>query len=69
MKLLAAEPGSIDVLQTRHDDYREVELYGMGLCVFNYRWTGQAYVESGSHDCPFDGPPSVGDVAGKIRGQ
>ena len=68
-ELLAAEPGSIDVLQNRHGGYRDVELHSLGQCVFTYRWNGRAYVKSGTRDCPLDAPPGVGDVANRIRGR
>ena len=69
VRLLAAEPGSIDVLETRHGGYRDVELRSLGQCAFVYRWDGRAYVKSGTRDCPLDAPPGVGDVAGRIRGR
>ncbi len=36
-KLLAAEPGSIGVLDTAHAGYADVELRSLGLCVFTYQ--------------------------------
>ena len=68
-KVLAAEPGSIGILDSARLGYADVELRSLGLCVFTYQWTGAAYAKTSSHDCPFTAPPSVGDVAGKIRGQ
>ncbi len=68
-ELLAAEPGSIGILDSTHLGYADVEMRSLGSCVFTYRWNGVAYGKSASRDCPFTAPPSVGDVAGRIRGE
>ena len=68
-KLLAAEPGSIGILDSTHLGYADVELRSLGSCVFTYQWNGEAYGMSASRDCPFAAPPSVGDVVGKIRSE
>lgn len=65
--LLAAEPGSIGILSASHAGYHDVEFRSLGLCIYTYRWTGQAYARAGSHDCPVDDPPTVGGIARKIR--
>lgn len=67
--LLAAEPGSIGILAASHAGYHDVEVRSLGLCIYRYKWTGQAYAKAGSHDCALDASPTVGDVARKMRGR
>ena len=65
--LLAAEPGSIEVLASRHAGRADVALHSLGICVYTYRWNGSAYTQAGSHDCATSAPPTLRTLAPAIR--
>lgn len=66
-RLLSAEPGSIQQLNSRHNGYADLEMSSLGLCVYTYRWNGRQYAKAGSHDCMTSAPPTVGSLARGIR--
>ena len=68
-RLLSAVPGSISVLNTRHNGYADLELNSLGTCVYGYRWNGAKYVQAGSHDCATAAPPTMGTLPRAIRGR
>ena len=66
-KLLSAEPGSITMLDTRHNGYADLALISPGTYV--YRWTGNRYIQAGSHICATAAPPTMGTLPRAIRGR
>lgn len=49
--MLAAEPGSIRALPTRHNGFADLELAPLPPCVLTYRWNGRAYVRASGRNC------------------
>lgn len=66
-QLLSAMPGSISVLNTRHNGYADLELNSLGMCVYTYRWAGSRYVQAGSHDCATAATPTMGALPRAIQ--
>ena len=68
-RLLSAEPGSITVLNTRHNGHLDLELNSLGTCVYGYRWTGSRYAQAGSRGCGTAAPPTLGTLSRAARGR
>lgn len=65
--LLSAEPGSIQVSGARHNGYVDLELHSLGMCVYDYRWNGDRYVQVNSHDCATAAPPTMRTLPRTLR--
>ena len=66
-RLLAAEPGSIEVLAGRHAGRADVALHSLGMCVYTYRWNGAAYAQAASRDCATATPATMQTLPSAIR--
>ena len=56
-RVLAAEPGSIEVRATRHLGHADLVLASLGTCSFRYHWSGSGYAGAGSEGCGALGRP------------
>ena len=65
--LLEAEPGSIEISDTKHNGYGDAEVHSLGLCVYYYRWNGTRYVQVSARDCATAAPPTVSTLSRAIR--
>ena len=65
--LLSAEPGSIQISDTKHNGYGDAEVHSLGLCVYYYRWNGTRYVQASARDCATAAPPTMSTLPRAIR--
>lgn len=67
VRLLTAEPGSIDVLRTSHGGHADLELHSLSLCIYRYAWKGGRYAQVKATDCATAAPPTMQSLPKVIR--